>query len=138
MKNNTAKAYARIAATSALAGSRTMLGPALAHPDNTLLTAMAAMELCVDKMPGVGNRIAVPGLIGRSISGAVTGAALSRRRYRDPWLGGLLGAAGALAVTYLTFYARKQLVKRTGIPDALAGLAEDALMIAVGRRLMKG
>jgi uncharacterized membrane protein len=134
---NAAKAYARIAAVSAIAGSRSMLAPAIAHPDNALLTVMAAMELCVDKMPGIGNRTATFSLIGRSVSGAVTGAAMSRRRHKNIWLGGLLGAAGALAVTYLTFYARKQLVKSTGLPDALAGLIEDAVMVAAGRKVMQ-
>ncbi|HEU4555444.1 MAG TPA: DUF4126 family protein [Chitinophaga sp.] len=134
---NTAKTYARIAAGSAIAGSRSMLAPAIAHPDNVLLTAMAAMELCVDKMPGIGNRTATFSLIGRSVSGAVTGAALSRRRHRNVWLGGLLGAAGALAITYLTFYARKQLVKSTGLPDALVGLVEDGLMVVIGRKVMQ-
>jgi uncharacterized membrane protein len=134
---NAAKAYARIAAVSAIAGSRSMLAPAIAHPDNALLTVMAAMELCVDKMPGIGNRTATFSLIGRSVSGAVTGAAMSRRRHKNIWLGGLLGAAGALAVTYLTFYARKQLVKSTGLRDALAGLIEDAVMVAAGRKVMQ-
>jgi uncharacterized membrane protein len=133
---NAPKEYAMIAGASAIAGSRTMLAPALANPGNKLLTVMAVMELCGDKVPGVGNRIAIPGLIGRSISGAITGATLSRRRHKDPWLGGLLGAAAALAVTYLTFYARKQLVKKTGLPDPLAGLAEDVLMIAAGKKLL--
>ncbi|HEY8916553.1 MAG TPA: DUF4126 family protein [Chitinophaga sp.] len=133
---NSPREYAKIAGASAVAGSRSMLAPALANPDNKLLTVMAVMEMCGDKVPGVGDRIAMPGLIGRGISGAITGAALSRRRHKDPWLGGLLGAAGALALTYLTFYARKQLVKRTGLPDPLAGLLEDVLMIAAGKKLL--
>ena len=133
---NSPKEYAKIAGASAVAGSRSMLAPALANPDNKLLTVMAVMEMCGDKVPGVGDRIAMPGLIGRGISGAITGATLSRRRHKDPWLGGLLGAAGALALTYLTFYARKQLVKKTGLPDPLAGLLEDVLMIAAGKKLL--
>jgi uncharacterized membrane protein len=125
-----------IATVSAISGSRATLGPALVWPKNQVLTYMAAGELYVDKLPGVGDRIAPSGLIGRSISGAITGAAVSKKRRRNPWAGALLGAATAFAATYVTWYARKQLVKYTKLPDPLIALLEDVTMLCIGNAIM--
>ncbi|SFE06195.1 hypothetical protein SAMN05518672_104331 [Chitinophaga sp. CF118] len=136
MKNSN-KDYAIIAGVSAIAGSRTSLAPALLFPNSKALTFMAASELYVDKLPGTGDRIQKEGLIGRGISGAISGAVLSRRKHRNPWFGALLGAAAAFTGAYITFYARKQFGKRTGTPDPIVGLVEDVAMICIGTFLLE-
>jgi uncharacterized membrane protein len=131
------KDLAIIAGVSAIAGARAALTPALLFPNNKVLTLMAAGELYVDKLPGIGDRIQADGLIGRGIAGAFTGAVVSHRRQRNPWFGALLGAAAAVTGAYITFYARKQFGKRTGSPDPVAGLVEDVAMICIGSLLLE-
>jgi uncharacterized membrane protein len=131
------KDLAIIAGVSAIAGARAALTPALLFPNSSVFTSMAAGELFIDKLPGVGDRIAKEGLIGRSISGAITGAIVSHRRRRNPWFGALIGAAAAVTGAYITYYARKQFGKRTGTPDPVAGLVEDVAMICIGSILLE-
>jgi uncharacterized membrane protein len=135
MKNAT-KDITVIAGVSAIAGSRTTLPPALLFPENSIISLMAAGEAYVDKLPGVGDRIAPVGMIGRSISGAITGAVVSKRRSRNVWLGALVGAAAACASAYITYYARKKFGEVTGTPDAIVGLVEDVTMVCLGSILL--
>ncbi len=136
IRRNSSKDIAVIAGVSAIAGSRATLAPALLFPENKVLTLMAAGEAYVDKLPGIGDRIETAGLIGRSISGAVTGAIVSKRRHRNMWLGALVGAAAAYASAYVTYYVRKKFGKVTGTHDAIAGLVEDVAMICLGSVLL--
>lgn len=130
------KDYATIAGVSAIAGSRTSLTPALLFPRNKALTFLAAGELYVDKIPGIGDRIETAGLVGRSISGAITGAIVSKRKKKNIWLGLLIGAAASYAGAYITYYARKKFKQVTGTPDPIAGLVEDVAMICIGSLLL--
>lgn len=136
IRRNSSRDIAIIAGVSAIAGSRAALAPALLFPESNVLTLMSAGEAFVDKLPGIGDRIEPGGLIGRSISGAVTGAIVSKRRQRNMWLGALVGAAAACASAYVTYYARKKFGKITGTPDAIAGLVEDVAMICLGSILL--
>lgn len=136
MKNSN-KDYAIIAGVSAIAGARAALTPALLFPKSKAFTMMAAGELYLDKIPGVGDRIEKGGLVGRGITGAITGAVVSHRRSKNPWLGALVGAAAAFAGAYVTFYARKQFGRITGTPDPIAGLVEDVAMICLGTILLE-
>ncbi|ACU63877.1 hypothetical protein [Chitinophaga pinensis] len=135
MKKNT-RDVAVIAGVSVIAGSRATLAPALLFPENKVLTMMAAGEAYVDKLPGIGDRIAPAGLVGRSISGAITGAVVSKRRQRNMWLGALVGAAAACAGAYVTYYARKKIGQITRTPDPVVGLIEDVAMICLGSILL--
>ncbi len=135
-KSNAARDIAVIAGVSAIAGSRTTLAPALIFPDSKVLTLMAAGETYVDKLPGIGDRIEPAGLISRSISGALTGAIVSKRKRKSMWLGALIGAAAACAGAYVTYYARKKFGQVTGTPDPIAGLVEDVAMICLGSILL--
>jgi len=136
MNGNSARDIAVIAGVSAIAGSRTTLAPALIFPESKILTLMAAGETYVDKLPGIGDRIEPAGLISRSISGALTGAIVSKRKRKSMWLGALIGAAAACAGAYVTYYARKKFGKITGTPDPIAGLVEDVAMICLGSILL--
>jgi uncharacterized membrane protein len=132
----TTRDVAVIAGVSVIAGSRATLAPALLFPENKVLTMMAAGEAYVDKLPGIGDRIAPSGLVGRSISGAITGAVVSKRRQRNMWLGALVGAAAACAGAYVTYYARKKIGQITRTPDPIVGLIEDVTMICLGSILL--
>ena len=132
----TTRDVAVIAGVSAIAGSRASLAPALLFPENKVLTMLAAGEAYVDKLPGIGDRIAPAGLVGRSISGAFTGAVVSRRRQKNMWLGALVGAAAACAGAYVTYYARKKIGQITNTPDPIVGLIEDVTMICLGSILL--
>lgn len=136
IRRNHAKDITVIAGVSAIAGSRTTLAPALLFPESRVLTLMAAGETYLDKLPGIGNRIEPAGLIGRSISGAITGVIISRRKHKNMWLGALIGAAAACAGAYVTYYARKKFGKITGTPDPIVGLVEDVAMICLGSILL--
>ncbi|TWW01511.1 hypothetical protein [Chitinophaga pinensis] len=135
MKKTTAD-VAVIAGVSVIAGSRATLAPALLFPENKVLTMMAAGEAYVDKLPGIGDRIAPSGLVGRGISGAITGAIVSKRRQKNVWLGALVGAAAACAGAYVTYYARKKIGQITRTPDPIVGLIEDVTMICLGSILL--
>jgi len=52
--------------------------------------------------------------------------------------GAVIASLAAVASTYIFFYLRKALCKKTGIADPIIGMAEDALAIAAGMALIKG
>jgi uncharacterized membrane protein len=112
-------------------GMRTFTGPAavalrgrIAAPARLLLTAVAAGEAIGDKMPAVPARTSAPSLAARVLSGALSGRALAGAPGVAP------GALGALAGTFGAYHARAALTRQTGLPDALFGVAEDALAVA--------
>lgn len=133
---DTKRDIAVIAGMGVIAGSRATLPAALLFPENKVFSLMAAGETYVDKLPGIGDRIEQAGLIGRSISGAIAGVVVSRRRKKSMWLGALVGAAAACAGAYVTYYARKKIGKLTRTPDPVVGLIEDVAMICLGSILL--
>jgi uncharacterized membrane protein len=126
----------------ALSGSRSMLGPAMVA--NTAMPAalrpivglMAVGEMAADKDPRIPSRTQPVPLAGRIVTGALTAAAIA------PHGRGLraaaAGAAGAVWGTYALFHARRLATTRFGVPNAVAGLVEDALAVAVGAALLRG
>ncbi|MDX1663991.1 MAG: DUF4126 family protein [Candidatus Promineifilaceae bacterium] len=102
----------------------------------TLLTLMAAGELAADKVPSIPARVEPGPLIGRALSGASAGAALSMARDRSPAAGAALGAVAALAGTFAGYYARRALTQGSGLPDPPVALLEDALVIVGGQLLL--
>ncbi|MFY0579024.1 DUF4126 family protein [Cystobacter fuscus] len=98
------------------------------------LAVLTAGEVVADKTPWIPARISPPALVGRALSGALVGAALAPRRPLTP-VHAVLGAAAAVASSF-TFYAlRRFMTRRLGVPNVVAGLAEDALAAALGGRL---
>jgi uncharacterized membrane protein len=94
-----------------------------------VLTILALGELIFDKLPFAPKRIAPAGLSGRLLSGAMCGAAAAGA---DQTTGALLGIAGALASSFAGYAIRKSAGRASGVPDALVGLAEDAVAIGIG------
>jgi len=103
----------------------------------TGLKVLAASEIIADKLPGTPDRIAPPVLASRALAGALVGYTLHQANGESKWIGGLLGAMGAVAASYGFFYLRKKLTNSTKIPDTAWAVVEDALMLASGIPLAK-
>ncbi len=87
-------------------------------------SALAVMELVLDKTPWIGARTRPGSLIFRLFTGGLSGAALGG------WMGAALGILGALVGTYAGYYARRWMVSTLKVPDIAVALLED--VIAVG------
>ncbi|PAX09389.1 DUF4126 domain-containing protein [Sphingomonas lenta] len=87
--------------------------------------ALAAGEIAGDKMRDAPDRITLPGLLGRALTGGFAGAVLAARDRR--LTGALLGAAAAVGSSFLGFHARVAAMRRFG--QTSTGFAEDALML---------
>lgn len=99
-----------------------------APPVERTLAAMAAGELLYDKLPIAASRLSPPLLSGRLLAGAMCGAASAQL---DQRAGAVVGAAGALAAGYAGYHLRKRAGAATGVPDAIIGVAEDAIAIGL-------
>jgi uncharacterized membrane protein len=126
----------------ALSGSRSMLGPAmvantaLPAPLRPLVGLMAVGEMAADKDPRIPARTEPAPLAGRLVSGALTAAAIAA-----PGRGVVAAAAGAFGAawgTYGLYHLRRLATQRLGVPNAVAGLVEDALAVGVGMALLSG
>jgi uncharacterized membrane protein len=139
-------------AAGAVAGMRTMTAPAvvsykmkriakaegLSHPTgfggrrvSTALALLAIGELVADKLPKTPNRTDPPALIMRGISGAFAGAALSGSERNEKIKGAVLGGLAAIGASYGMYYLRAWLVKKTGVPDAVVAIGEDAIALTL-------
>jgi len=96
------------------------------------LTVLSVTEVVMDKLPSTGNRTAPGGIIFRGLSGALAGASIYKASGNNVWVGSVIGAASAVASTYLSFIVRKTVGKKTGIIDPILGGIEDALVIGAG------
>jgi uncharacterized membrane protein len=145
---------------AALAGSRATSGPAflsqylshqalapglagsplrfLAKPGvSTALKFLIAGEFVGDKLPNTKDRIVPQQLSARAVSGALVGATLYKTKGGSLVSGALVGALGAVAATYLTFYLRKGISEKANIDTSLIGAGEDALVLGLGAALAK-
>ena len=102
-------------------------------PVRYLLLAAMIGELVADKLPFTPNRTRTGPLVGRVISGALSGGALAAGVGQSLVAGAVVGALGAVAGTLGGFRARTGLVRALGKPDYVVALAEDA--VAVGTAL---
>jgi uncharacterized membrane protein len=90
-----------------------------------------AGELVGDKLPATPSRVSRGALFGRIAAGAVVGFAMGTTDLRaDRGVqGALLGAAGAVVGSFAGYLGRKALVEKTGLPDLVVALLEDAVTI---------
>ena len=106
------------------------------RPLSRVLAVLAVGELLADKAPWVPARISPPALVARDLSGALTGAAVAAPHRPLSAGRALLGAMAAVASAF-TFYKLRQLAThRLGLPNTVAGLVEDAAVLALGGRLL--
>ena len=98
---------------------------------------LGAAEITVDKLPNTPNRIVLPQVIARVTSGAFAGGIVFKANRQSLLKGMLIGGASALAATFVSFYLRKYLDKKTGIQDPIVGGIEDIIALGSGVLLMK-
>src|SRR4030081_762465 len=97
-----------------------------------VFTVLALGELVVDKLPSTPNRTRPLGLIGRSVSGGLSGAAVAVSGAQSIAPGAVLGVAGAIAGAFAGYEVRKRLVRALKVPDFVIALFEDAVAIGGG------
>lgn len=130
---------AAVARRAAATGPRPGAGPlerAFSRPGAGLVTsALAALEMAADKSPRIPDRVSPPALVGRFALGALAGALLARRWRQPAVVPAMLGALTAGASAVVSHDLRKRAHERLGIPSALLGAAEDALVAAGAHRV---
>ena len=90
--------------------------------------AMGVGELLGDKMKSAPDRTVFLGLLARTLSAGIAGAALAPRG-REP-AGAATAVAVAVPLAYATLAARKRAMQQLG--QTRSGLIEDALVVAAG------
>ena len=135
----TSTAFRKTLALGALTGMRSFAGAAAlaaerGGPLAGLIGLVAGGEMIADKTSLVGNRIDAAPLAGRAVIGAVVGGLVAHEEDANVVFGALLGASTAVVVAHLAFQARR----RVPLPNVAAGLAEDALVVALGSAVAQG
>ncbi|RZA17269.1 MAG: hypothetical protein EOP93_13665 [Lysobacteraceae bacterium] len=90
--------------------------------------AMGIGELFGDKMKTAPDRTVFLGLLARSMSAGIAGAALAPRGQEQA--GAAVAVATAVPLAYVTLAGRKRAMARVG--QTQSGLVEDALVVAAG------
>jgi uncharacterized membrane protein len=147
------------AGLAAIAGLRSMAAPALLSQTlrrggleglrGTPFTALGRPKVSItlqllmigemlgDKAPFVPSRTSAPGLLGRVLSGSLVGAALFGAGDRRPIPGAALGAISAVAAAYVGEKLRVEATDKLGVPNPVAGLLEDGIVLFSGTRLLR-
>ncbi len=127
----------RTAARGGISLEETPFGFLGSRKVSTVLHLMLLGELIGDKIPGVPSRTALKSLLGRAVSGAFVGAVLFASEERRSAAGALIGAGSAVVAAFAGERLRAAVVERTGAPDPLVGMAEDAVVLAIGTRSLR-
>ncbi len=101
-------------------------------PAAIIFSILALAELVNDKLPTTPSRTAPGPLAVRVVMGALAGATLAVAAANSWFIGGILGALGAVAGTYGGYLARTKTVKALHAPDFAIALIEDAIAIGGG------
>lgn len=130
----------------AIAGMRSMSAPVWAYCNSgkkdtsqklaAILQIAAIGEMIFDKAPMAPNRIIFPSVAGRAVCGAVAGIAANRGHRQQKVKGALIGAAAAVATTFLAYYVRKYMSKKLRIDDPIIGAVEDGIVLAASTWLL--
>lgn len=111
----------------------------LVSPKAASVTKMLALgEVLVDKLPFVGARIEPGPLAARGVSGGLAGATVCVAEGRNAAIGAGVGLLAALASAFAFYHLRRSLGEKIGVPDPLLALAEDALVLSIGRTALGG
>lgn len=93
----------------------------------------AGIELAADKLPQMGARTETGPLVVRAISGAISGAVVSRANRENAFLGALTGGLAAVVSAHIFYSVRRHANLELGIPDPLLAVAEDTAAWTLGR-----
>ena len=97
-----------------------------------IFTALALVEVILDKLPSTPARTSAVQLSARVVTGALTGACLAVAGGVILWLGALAGAVGAIAGAFGGYRLRASLGRALRVPDFLLALTEDLVTIGLG------
>ncbi|AIZ62527.1 hypothetical protein PK28_00330 [Hymenobacter sp. DG25B] len=100
------------------------------------LKALAGAEMVGDKLPTMPNRTEPVSVVGRTLSGALVGAALYKLNRQKLLRGAAVGGLGALAGTFGAFALRKLADNSGTTKEPWTGFIEDALVVAGGKSLL--
>jgi uncharacterized membrane protein len=95
-----------------------------------LFSLGAVGELISDKLPKTPSRLKQPGFSIRIVMGGLCGLVLASAGSFSLVGGALLGAIGAVAGSYLGYFARSRITRNFGLPDLPVALVEDLICIA--------
>ena len=95
-----------------------------------LFSLGAVGELISDKLPKTPSRLKQPGLSIRVVTGGLCGVVLATAASFSLVGGALLGAIGAVAGSYLGYFARSRITGNFSLPDLPVALVEDVICIA--------
>jgi uncharacterized membrane protein len=95
-----------------------------------LFSLGALGELIADKLPKTPSRLKQPGFSIRIVTGGLCGSLLVSAGSYSLLEGALLGAIGAVAGSYLGYFARSRITRNFGLSDFPVALAEDVISIA--------
>ena len=152
--------YFQAAVLGAVSGMRSMGGAALASDHlshsgpNALANApllrwlgtpraalvfkfLAAGEIVADKLPMTPSRLAPGPLFGRLLFGGLSGAAICAADGKRAEAGAVVGALSAVASAYAFYHLRQWADQKTGLPDPVIAVAEDALAYGGGWAVLR-
>jgi uncharacterized membrane protein len=101
------------------------------------LILMALGELLGDKLSITPSRTSPPVLLWRAVSGGLVGAASFVSEGRRATAGVALGSSAAIAAAIAGEWLRALAGRKTGLPDPLVALTEDAVVLLVGFRFLR-
>lgn len=101
-----------------------------------IFTLAALGEFVADLLPGVPARTSAFPLTARIVVGFLTGACMAVAGGASLWLGGVLGAAGAIAGAVGGYRSRTALVRTLRVADVMIAIPEDLLALGLGLALV--
>lgn len=96
------------------------------------ISALAVGEIAADKTSAIPDRTETAPMLGRAALGAVAAMAAAEYRGSRKSAAAAVGAASAVASTFLFFHLRKTAKEKLHIPDWAAAFAEDSLVLSAG------
>lgn len=150
--------YVQAMGAGAITGMRSMAAPAIIHtffeqfaaPQEVngklryllasshslrVVHALSIGEMISDKLPLMPARTDTLPLLGRGVLGALAGAAIFSAYRKPPVVGAVVSGSAALCSTYGSYYLRRTISEKTPLPDVVAGLVEDGVMIGLRKAL---
>jgi len=149
--------FALAAGIGVVAGLRSLLAPAAVawaaylgwlHLHDTSLAFMGSKaavaifsllalgELIADKLPRIPKRTAIMPLLARMVTGGLGGICLCASANQPSWVGGALGAVGAISGAFAGYELRRRIVNRFNVPDFVVALLEDVIAIGLATFLV--
>ena len=97
-----------------------------------IFTLGALGEFVADQLPTTPARTTAVPLAARIVMGLLTGGCLGIAAGASPWLGGLIGAIGAIAGAFGGYQARVGLVRSLHVPDFAIAIPEVLIAMGLG------